>query len=65
MTTEEYPMWVCSPCGQKYGKKECGVATWHLDECGICGEREAVAEPRDFGHLKDGWQIHGEKHEQV
>ncbi len=51
-----YPAWICSPCGSKYGRRECGIATWHTDECDVCGEHRAVTEPRDYGHLKDGWQ---------
>jgi rRNA maturation protein Nop10 len=27
-----------------------------MDTCGVCGEQAMVSEPRDFGHLKDGWQ---------
>jgi len=56
MSTSTYPAWICSPCGRKYGRRECGIATWHEDDCGVCGERGMVTEPRDFGHLKDGWR---------
>ena len=52
----DYPAWVCGDCGDKYGRRECGIATWHEDECGICGQTALVTEPRDFGHLNDGWQ---------
>jgi hypothetical protein len=34
------------------------MATWHEGECGVCGLASMVTEPRDFGHLKDGWK-HG------
>ena len=51
----DYPVWVCYPCGDRHGFKECGIATWHDDECGICGEFASVTEPRDFGHLKNSW----------
>ena len=51
----DYPVWVCYPCGIRHGFKECGVATWHEDKCGVCGEVAAVTEPRDFGHLKNSW----------
>lgn len=53
--TQEYPEWICSDCGAKHGKRECGIATWHEDTCGICGEVKQCTEPRDFGHLKEGW----------
>jgi rRNA maturation protein Nop10 len=39
----------------RHGNKKCGVATWHENTCDICGATAAVAEPRDFGHLKDTW----------
>lgn len=54
--TNEYPAWICSECGGKYGRRKCGVATFHMDTCGVCGEKKMVTEPRDFGHLKDGWK---------
>jgi hypothetical protein len=54
--TKPYPEWVCNPCGRKYGNGPVALATWHQDVCGICGELTGVTEPRDFGHLKDGWQ---------
>ena len=53
---ENYPAWICSDCGNKWGRKECGVATWHPDTCGLCGAKTIVTEPRDYGHLKDGWE---------
>ena len=51
-----YPAWICGDCGDKHGKRECGTATWHEDECGICGAVTLTTEPRDFGHLKAGWE---------
>jgi rRNA maturation protein Nop10 len=59
--TKEYPSWICYECGEKHGRRECGVATWHPDICGICGKEDIVTEPRDFGHLKDGWQKEARK----
>lgn len=53
-----YPDWVCQPCGQLYGKRPEGNpygATWHYDECGICGNFTETTECRDFGHLREGW----------
>lgn len=54
--TTPYPTWICSDCGNKHGNRKCGVATWHVDRCCICGETKEVTEPRDFGHLKEGTQ---------
>lgn len=45
------PAWVCTDCGNKYGSHACGVATFHDDDCGICGEYKSVTEPRDFGYI--------------
>jgi hypothetical protein len=59
-TEREYPVWICHPCGQRWGRRECGVATWHEDECGVCGKTEMVTEPRDYGHLRDGWSLANE-----
>lgn len=55
-----YPQWVCSLCGTMYGRRipSGHVATWHEDTCGVCGNLASVTEPRDFGHLMDGWQKH-------
>ena len=49
----DYPVWVCFPCGNKYGRgmPEDHVCTIHVGICGICGDTHAVTEPRDFGHL--------------
>lgn len=60
-TQPKYPAWVCAKCGDKYGRKKPGVATWHYDDCGVCGKHTIVTEPRDFGHLKDGWENEKEK----
>jgi hypothetical protein len=54
--THTYPEWVCNPCGRTYGNSPVALCTWHQDICGICGKLTAVCEPRDFRHLKDGWQ---------
>jgi len=45
--------WVCSDCGEKYGKHKAGLSTWHEDICDMCGKRVGVTELRDFGYLKD------------
>lgn len=51
-----YPAWICSDCGEKWGRRECGVSTWHPDTCSLCGKETMVTEPRDYGHLKEGWE---------
>lgn len=51
-----YPETLCADCGNKYGRIPCGEATWHMGKCGICDRLTAVTEPRDFGHLKEGWR---------
>jgi len=56
MKKKDYPAWICASCGLKHGNRPAGVATWHLDKCGVCGEMRSVTEPRDFGHLKAGWE---------
>lgn len=45
------PDWVCSDCGNKYGNRKCGIATFHIGTCGVCGEEKEVTEPRDYGYL--------------
>jgi hypothetical protein len=61
MTTPEYPEWICHLCGEKYGHRIPKEATWHWDECDVCGDQQAVTEPRDFGHLKPEWKKHKDK----
>lgn len=54
----KYPDWICNTCGKTYGKRPNGIpfgATYHVEKCGICGKVVEVTEPRDFGHLKKGW----------
>lgn len=53
-----YPDWICINCGNKYGRRQPAYATWHSNTCDICGQADLVTEPRDFGHLKDGWRKH-------
>lgn len=57
MSRDDYPAWVCADCGERYGRREAGAATWHSGNCGVCGDTGVqVTEPRDFGHLRPGWQ---------
>lgn len=49
---QDYPSWVCGVCAENAGGKLKGVATFHVDECGICGSTTSVTEPRDYGYPK-------------
>jgi hypothetical protein len=62
MTAPDYPAWVCADCGEKHGRRPIGTggATWHPDTCDLCGRHDLVTEPRDYGHLRDGWQRHAQ-----
>ena len=53
----DYPAWICADCGKRHGKRSHAstASTWHIGTCGICGEDVPVTEPRDFLHLKEGW----------
>lgn len=52
-----YPAWICSACGNALGNRKCNeCATWHVGECDICGIEGSVTEPRDFGHLRNGFR---------
>lgn len=53
-----YPAWVCIDCGNKYGRgyPDGHCCTVHNGTCGLCGQTKPVTEPRDFGHLKQGWR---------
>ena len=52
---DDYPVWMCSACGAKYGTRIPVMATWHDGTCGICYEERPVAESRDYGYLS-GWR---------
>lgn len=57
-TIPTQPEWVCGDCGDEYGHREHGLATWHPDTCGVCGKYTVVTEPRDYGYLRMTWQKH-------
>lgn len=51
-----YPTWVCYDCAIvafdpiSTGHK-LGISTYHEgDKCGVCGEKKATTQPRDFGY---------------
>lgn len=47
----DYPAWICSPCGQRLGKRIPTCATFHMGECGWCAAAGVpVTEPRDYGY---------------
>ena len=41
-------MWICSECGNKYGKARGRVSTFHTGICEWCGKEKAVTEDRDY-----------------
>lgn len=50
---DDYPVWVCSECGNKAQKDKRrihAVATFHSGWCEVCDQYKAVTEPRDFGY---------------
>ena len=51
-TKDKYPAWICSACGNKYGKARDTIATFHFGECGWCNKKASVTEPRDYGYPK-------------
>ena len=53
-----YPAWICHTCGERHGNRECRMTTWHKGVCEVCGKQAEVTEPRDYGHLKDGWDVY-------
>ena len=55
------PVWVCKPCGDKFGNKTGVDPVWHEDFCGVCGELAAVVDPVELGGLKPGWHADGKK----
>lgn len=52
-----YPVEICHECGAKYGQRNAlhDHTCWN-GTCEICGETGTVTSPRDFGHLKPGWE---------
>ena len=52
---DDYPAWVCSHCGAKYGTRIPMMATCHMGRCGVCNAMTVVTQPRDYGHLQPGW----------
>lgn len=55
VSSDFYPSFICCVCGNKYGRHNVGIATFHEGNCDICGKLAAVTEPRDYGHLKANW----------
>lgn len=63
MECKPYPTWICFDCGKKYGRHQGGICTVHLGICDVCGQEKPVTEPRDFGHLLDGWENTPDSHQ--
>lgn len=71
-TTVKQPEWVCTRCGEKYGLWwQSNVysgptrhdATFHVDDCRVCGEHVPCTEARDFGYLVSDWVNHNKVNE--
>lgn len=43
-----YPSWICSKCGLKYGKSRDGVTSYHINICGWCKEKKSVCHARNY-----------------
>ena len=52
----KYPEWICAKCGARYCNHPAKIATFHYGTCDVCGEDNAVTEPRDFGYLSAEWK---------
>jgi methionyl-tRNA synthetase len=51
MKRQEYPAWICTPCGELYGRASVKYSTFHCgDRCGWCGEVTITTQPRDYGY---------------
>lgn len=50
----EYPAWICTDCGRKFGRPRGSCATFHMgDPCGWCERDDVpVTEPRDYCYPK-------------
>lgn len=55
-TTPAYPAWICDGCGAALGRRIPTLCTMHVGECGICRATLPVTQPRDYGHLRQGWE---------
>jgi len=63
--SKDYPEYICHDCGVEWGtwysrSEYIGppyhAATYHKSSCDLCGKIDVVVtEPRDYGHLKKGW----------
>ena len=56
MESPRYPGEVCNDCGARFGRRQPWMATWSTGVCGVCGREASTTQPRDFGHLKPGWE---------
>lgn len=64
LADNKQPDWVCRDCGGKWGLwwddgyyygPPTHCATFHQDQCGVCGKTTGVTEARDYGYLREGW----------
>lgn len=55
--SKAYPSEICYDCGEQHGRRKVNpCASWSIGTCDICGDKVATTQPRDFGHLKPGWE---------
>lgn len=58
----DYPAFICYDCGMSLGQPERvrqgHTSTFTVGTCDICGKEDMVTEPRDYGHLRPGWERH-------
>lgn len=52
--SEDYPGWICTDCGEKYGRARGTTATVHVGSpCGWCGRDDVpVSDPRGWSYPK-------------
>lgn len=48
---DESAMWICEPCGKKYGDGVKRNYTLHEDKCELCGKVKLVTHAKDFGYI--------------
>jgi len=56
---DDYPQWICSPCGHTHGPERPLLASYRVGgPCGWCGAEDVpVTEPRDFGYPDAPWAV--------
>ena len=66
---KDQPDWVCRDCGGQWGLwwdngsysgPPVYCSTFHYGECDVCHSKAGVTEARDYGYLKQGWQLYSQ-----